>query len=41
MISRLLVEVSLSGYDTFADVTDYASSAELPNLPADNAVHRR
>lgn len=40
MINRQLVEASLFGYDTFADVADYPSTEALPKLPTGNAVDR-
>jgi hypothetical protein len=40
MINRQLVEASLFGYDTFADVANYTSSPALPKLPTGNAVDR-
>lgn len=40
MTSSLLIEASLFGYDTFADVANYSSTPALPKLPTGNAGDR-
>ena len=40
MTNNLLIEASLFGYDTFADVANYPSTPGLPKLPTGNAVER-
>ena len=40
MTKGQLVESALFGYDTFANVANYASTSALPKLPTGNAVER-